>query len=120
MTLSVKIALSALGHSGVVVIHRQGYAPVVVRDGESADVTLHQDNLVTLVERTEDGREPVIPKIPAINLGDRVRIVCSSETGIVVGHSEYIDAEDAYWIRYVDATGRAALAWWGKSAILPA
>ena len=51
------------------------------------------------------------------NLGDRVKLVESDETGIVMGRAEYAHSEDAYYVRYRAGDGRQVESWWGDSAI---
>lgn len=51
------------------------------------------------------------------NIEDRVKLIHSDETGIVIGRAEYLHSEDAYYVRYRAADGRQVEAWWGESAI---
>lgn len=50
-------------------------------------------------------------------LGQEVEIEISNERGIVVGRAEYQNAEDAYYLRYEAADGRAVEGWWTVSAL---
>lgn len=51
------------------------------------------------------------------NLGQPVTIVCSGETGEVIGRAEYLSGEPTYQVRYKSADGRGVEAWWGESAL---
>jgi hypothetical protein len=51
------------------------------------------------------------------NLGDKVAIAASGETGEVHGRAEYSNAESSYFVRYKAADGRATEAWWQEGAL---
>ena len=51
------------------------------------------------------------------SLGDRVRLMESSEEGLVVGRAEYIHADDCYLIRYAGGDGVAREVWWTEDAL---
>lgn len=53
----------------------------------------------------------------AIELGQQAIITASGETGEVIGRAEYANAENAYYLRYKAADGRACEAWWAESAL---
>lgn len=46
-----------------------------------------------------------------------VTIAASGEVGEVIGRAEYTTSENAYYVRYKDANGRAVEAWWSESAL---
>ena len=52
------------------------------------------------------------------DLGNEVVIVCSGESGQIIGRADYLDGDDMYNIRYKAADGRAVEAWWAESAIV--
>lgn len=54
------------------------------------------------------------------NIGDRVTISESGETGEVHGRAEYATAENNHYLRYKAADGRATEAWWPESALVQA
>ena len=50
-------------------------------------------------------------------LRDSVRIICSGETGQVIGRAEYTNAGPQCLVRYSGADGRAVEAWWNDDAL---
>ena len=50
-------------------------------------------------------------------LGQKVVIVASGETGEVVGRADYSYAESSFYIRYKSADGRAVEGWWTEQAL---
>lgn len=50
-------------------------------------------------------------------LGEKVELVASNESGSVIGRAEYLASERSYLIRYMAADGRLVEQWWGESAI---
>lgn len=56
----------------------------------------------------------------AFNLGDKVTIDTSGESGQVVGRAEYLHCEPSYFLRYTATDGRAVEQWWAQSALSPA
>lgn len=50
-------------------------------------------------------------------MGTRVQLVDSGESGKVIGRAEYEQGENNYYVRYVDSMGGQREAWWGESAI---
>lgn len=54
-----------------------------------------------------------------IPLGARVALICSGETGQVVGRSEHVNAGPQVLVRYCGADGRAGEAWWSTDAVMP-
>lgn len=50
-------------------------------------------------------------------LGKRVSIICSKETGYVIGRAEYTDVANQYQVRYKSADGRAVETWWAEDAL---
>ena len=53
-------------------------------------------------------------------LNQKVSVVCSGETGIVIGRAEYATAEPGYLIRYKCGDGRAIESWWTETALAAA
>lgn len=53
----------------------------------------------------------------AFDLGGKVKLVESEETGTVVGRAEYMTGENGYLVRYCAGDGRQVEAWWGESAL---
>ena len=51
------------------------------------------------------------------NLGERVEITESGESGSVHGRAEYSEAANNYYVRYVAADGRAVESWWSEGAL---
>ncbi|MDR9051731.1 hypothetical protein [Burkholderia multivorans] len=51
------------------------------------------------------------------NLGERVAIAESGESGSVIGRAEYSEAANSYCIRYVAGDGRAVESWWSEGAL---
>jgi len=51
------------------------------------------------------------------NLGEKVTVEVSGETGEVLGRAEYTTAANNYLIRYRCADGRAVEAWWQEDAL---
>jgi hypothetical protein len=52
------------------------------------------------------------------NIGDKVTLLCSNESGIVIGRAEYSNTECSYLIRYRAADARAVEQWWSESALV--
>lgn len=50
-------------------------------------------------------------------LGQKVKISISGETGEVIGRAEYIDCNPQIYVRYVSADGRAVEIWWVQDAL---
>lgn len=50
-------------------------------------------------------------------LGDKMKIKCSGETGEVIGRAVFPTAESKILLRYKSADGRAVEAWWNLSAL---
>lgn len=46
-----------------------------------------------------------------------VSITASGESGTVQGRAEYANSENAYYLRYKAADGRAMQEWWPESAL---
>jgi hypothetical protein len=51
------------------------------------------------------------------NLGDKVAVEVSGETGEVLGRAEYTTAANNYFVRYKSADGRAVETWWQEDAL---
>lgn len=51
-------------------------------------------------------------------LGAFVMLKMSGEKGEVVGRCEYAHAEDAYFVRYLDAHGCQVESWQGENALV--
>ena len=51
------------------------------------------------------------------DLGARIRLAGSNETGTVIGRAEYVDGNPTYLIRYQAGDSRLTEAWWAQSAI---
>ena len=54
------------------------------------------------------------------NLGDKVAVEVSGETGEVLGRAEYTTAANNYFVRYKSADGRAVETWWQEDALASA
>lgn len=54
------------------------------------------------------------------NLGDKVAVEVSGETGEVLGRAEYSTAANNYFVRYKSADGRAVENWWQEDALVHA
>jgi len=50
-------------------------------------------------------------------LKQKVKLVESNETGIVIGRSEHTEISNQYCVRYRAGDGRQTEAWWFESAI---
>jgi hypothetical protein len=50
-------------------------------------------------------------------LGAKLRIVCSGESGEAIGRCEYTYSEPTYLLRYVNKDGNAVEQWWPQSAL---
>lgn len=50
-------------------------------------------------------------------IGDRVELTESNESGSVIGRAEFEHAENTYYVRYRAGDGRQVECWWGESAI---
>ncbi|MBU9153153.1 hypothetical protein KTD28_00860 [Burkholderia gladioli] len=53
----------------------------------------------------------------SFNLGERVAIAASGETGEIIGRADYTESADSYFVRYKAADGRAVEAWWSEGAL---
>lgn len=51
-------------------------------------------------------------------LGQKVVIAASGESGEVIGRAEYLHVENNYFVHYKDGTGRAVERWWGESSLV--
>lgn len=51
------------------------------------------------------------------NVGAKVEIKASGETGTVEGRAEYSNSANTYYVRYKSADGRATEAWWTEDAL---
>lgn len=51
------------------------------------------------------------------NLGEKVTVDVSGETGEVLGRAEYTTSANNYYVRYRAADGRAVEAWWQEDAL---
>lgn len=51
------------------------------------------------------------------NLGDKVAIAISGESGTVKGCAEYATTENNYLVPYKAADGRAVEHWWSESEL---
>lgn len=51
------------------------------------------------------------------DIGDRVKLVESSESGEIVGRAEYANSINNYLIRYCAGDGRQVEVWWTEDAI---
>ena len=51
------------------------------------------------------------------NLAQTVRLIDSTETGLVIARAEYLHGENQYYVRYRAGDGRLTEAWWGASAL---
>lgn len=54
------------------------------------------------------------------DMGARVRIAASGETGEVIGRAEYKTCSNSYYLRYKAADGGAVTAWWDEDALVAA
>ena len=54
------------------------------------------------------------------NLGDKVTVTVSGETGEVLGRAEYTTAANNYYVRYCAADGHAVEQWWQEDALTAA
>lgn len=54
---------------------------------------------------------------PSPKLGDTVRIICSGETGLVIGTAEFSTSQPQSYLRYMAADGRAQQCWWDNDAL---
>ena len=52
------------------------------------------------------------------NLGDRVELKESGESGEVIGRAEYAYAESSYYVRYKAADGRQVDNWHSDSGVV--
>lgn len=52
------------------------------------------------------------------NIGDRVTISASGESGLVVGRAEYESGVVSFLVRYKAGDGRAVEVWWNDSALV--
>ena len=53
----------------------------------------------------------------AYELGEKVVIECSGESGEVIGQGRYKSGDDLFLIRYKSAEGRAVEEWWAENAL---
>lgn len=51
------------------------------------------------------------------NLGDKVMITTSGETGEVIGRAEFTSGNPQFQVRYLAADGRATECWWSDAAL---
>ncbi len=51
-------------------------------------------------------------------IGQKVAIETSGESGTVTGRAEYQNGENSYLIRYTSAQGIATECWWSESALV--
>lgn len=51
------------------------------------------------------------------DLGQKVKMSLSQETGVVIGRAHYTEGPPAYYVRYLAGDGRQVEAWWQASAI---
>lgn len=51
------------------------------------------------------------------DIGAKVEIRTSGETGTVEGRAEYSNSANTYYVRYKSADGRATEAWWTEDAL---
>jgi hypothetical protein len=51
-------------------------------------------------------------------LSERVSLVLSKETGIVIARAQYLNSENSYLVRYKCSDGRLVEQWWGESALV--
>lgn len=49
--------------------------------------------------------------------GDQVTIICSGETGNVLGRADYLHDENQYYVEYLAADGRGVKQWWPESSL---
>jgi len=54
------------------------------------------------------------------DLGQRVTIGASGETGVVIGRADYAEMRNSYYVRYKAADGRAVEQWWSEPALVAA
>lgn len=50
-------------------------------------------------------------------LGDKVTLTLSTESGIVIGRAEYLESDNQYYVRYLAGDGRQTESWWAEKAI---
>lgn len=55
--------------------------------------------------------------LPDFPLGATARVICSGETGEIVGRAEYTQSAPQVLLRYKAADGRAVEAWWFIDAV---
>jgi hypothetical protein len=57
-------------------------------------------------------------KVFLFDLGARVAIVASGETGVVIGRAQYVNSCNDYRVRYTEAgSGKAVEHWWNEDAL---
>lgn len=54
------------------------------------------------------------------SLGQKVKLALSGESGDVVGRAQYLNANNNYYVRYVDAHGVQRESWWSEEALVAA
>ena len=57
------------------------------------------------------------PLLTPLELGARVQLEGSSETGTVIGRADYLDDATQYQVRYVNGQGCLTTTWWPASAL---
>jgi hypothetical protein len=50
-------------------------------------------------------------------LGSKVTIICSGESGEIIARSESLAVKNQYYVRYQAADGRGVQQWWDEAAI---
>lgn len=53
-------------------------------------------------------------------LGQKVKLALSVETGIITGRAEYQADGSKYYVRYLNAQGAQVESWWDEDAIVAA
>ena len=51
------------------------------------------------------------------DMGAKVEIIASGETGTVEGRAEYSNSANTYYVLYKSADGRATQAWWTEDTL---
>lgn len=114
MTLFARISHASIGHKGSVVIRQSNQPDVVLGDGQSHEVCLHQDTYFKVLERTEDGREPasaaefiqaeavIDAPIFQFEMGQEVALAAGG-VGVIRGRAQHADGEPTYLVRLADS-----------------
>lgn len=55
--------------------------------------------------------------LPDFPLGAHARVICSGETGQIIGRAEYTGSGPQVLLRYRAADGRAVETWWNLDAV---